>query len=256
MGQHRKRRAEEIAALRLGLDLGMTLVDTAEMYADGGAEGVVGEAIAGQRGNVFLVSKVLPHHATRRGTISACHASLKRLRSERLDLYLLHWREKVPLQETLEALQTLVGSGDIRYWGVSNFDTDDMEELAALPGGTGVATNQVLYNLTRRGIERGLLPWCGERRIPIMAYSPIEQGRVLKNPTLVRVAARRQVTPAQVALAWVLRQPGVLTIPKSSNPDHVRDNRAALDMNLSDEELVELDRAFPPPAKKKPLEML
>jgi diketogulonate reductase-like aldo/keto reductase len=255
MGQHRRRRGEEIAALRLGLDLGMTLIDTAEMYAEGGAEQVVGEAIAGRRDEVFLVSKVLPQNATRRGTVAACHASLARLGTERLDLYLLHWRERVPLSETLEAFQTLVRSGDIRYWGVSNFDTEDMEELVKLTGGA-VATNQVLYNLTRRGIERDLLPWCSERRIPIMAYSPVEQGRLLKNAALARVAARREATPAQVALAWVLRQPGVLAIPKSSNLDHVRDNRAALDMTLGDEDLADLDRAFPPPVKKKPLEML
>ena len=256
MGEHRKRRAEEIAALRAGLDLGMTLIDTAEMYGDGGAEEVVGEAIAGRRADVFLVSKVLPHHATRRGTVAACHASLKRLRTERLDLYLLHWRERVPLAETLEAFETLTRSGDIRYWGVSNFDTADMKEIVGLPGGTGVATNQVLYNLARRGIEFDLRPWCRERQIPIMAYSPIEQGRLLENAAVQRFALRRKATAAQVALAWVLKQEGVLAIPKSSHLDHVRQNRATLDIHLTREDLNELNHEFPPPAKKMPLEMI
>jgi diketogulonate reductase-like aldo/keto reductase len=256
MGEHRKRRAEEIAALRLGLDLGLTLVDTAEMYADGGAEQVVGEAIAGRRADVFLVSKVLPHNATRRGTVAACHASLKRLRTERLDLYLLHWRGTVPLEQTLAAFETLAQSGDIRYWGVSNFDTADMKELAGLPGGNAAATNQVLYNLTRRGIELDLLRWCRERRMPVMAYSPIEQGRLLENRVVRQVAQRRSLTAAQVALAWVLQQDSVLAIPKSSNPDHVRQNRGALDFQLTEEDLTELDRAFPAPSRKVPLEML
>ena len=201
MGEDRRRRAAEVAALRLGLDLGMTLVDTAEMYANGGAEEVVGEAISGRRAEVFLVSKVLPHHATRRGTIAACHASLKRLRTDRLDLYLLHWRERIALSETLEAFQSLTQSGDIRYWGVSNFDTSDMEELVETPGDRSVATNQVLYNLARRGIEFDLLPWCQARQIPIMAYSPIDQRGLLGNATLGRVAARRHATPTQIAIA-------------------------------------------------------
>jgi diketogulonate reductase-like aldo/keto reductase len=256
MGVDRKRKAEEIAALRLGLDLGMTVIDTAEMYAEGGAEEVVGEAIEGRRGEVFLVSKVLPHHATRRGTIAACHASLKRLRTGQLDLYLLHWRGNVPLAETLEAFDALTRSGDVRHWGVSNFDTSDMEELAALPGGTAAATNQVLYNLRRRGIEFDLLPWCRERQIPIMAYSPVDQGRLLEDRVVRRVALRRGVTSAQIALAWVLRQDGLLAIPKSSNPDHVRQNRAAADVHLTAADLVELDRVFRPPAKRVPLEML
>jgi len=256
MGEDRDRRAEEIAVLRLGLDLGMTLIDTAEMYGEGGAEEVVGEAIADRRAEVFLVSKVLPHHATRRGTITACHASLKRLRTEWLDLYLLHWRESVPLAETLEAFQTLTRSGDVRYWAVSNFDTADMEELVELPGGTAVATDQVLYNLARRSIEFDLLPWCRERQIPIMAYSPIDQGRLLNNAAVRRVALRRDATPAQVALAWVLQQKGVLAIPKGSDPDHVRQNRGALEVHLTREDLIELDREFPPPRRKVPLEML
>jgi diketogulonate reductase-like aldo/keto reductase len=256
MGEKRKRRAEEIGALRLGLDLGLTLIDTAEMYGDGGAEEVVGEAISSRRAEVFLVSKVLPHHATRRGTVAACHASLKRLRTDRLDLYLLHWRGNVPLEETLAAFESLTQSGDIRYWGVSNFDTADMTALAGLPGGTAVTTNQVLYNLTRRGIEFDLLAWCRERRMPVMAYSPIEQGRLLENHAVCRIAQRRRVTAAQVALAWVLQQDGVLAIPKSSNPDHVRQNRGALDVQLTGEDLTELDQEFPPPARKVPLELL
>ena len=213
MGEDRRRRAEEISALRLGLDLGMRLIDTAEMYADGNAEALVGEAISGRRAEVFLVSKVLPHHATRRGTVAACQASLKRLRTDRLDLYLLHWRGRVPLVETLEAFDSLAQSGDIRYWGVSTFDTADMEELVDIPEGRSVATNQVLYNLARRGIEFDLLPWCRARRIPVMAYSPIDQGRLLRNATVRRVAVRRNATPVQVAIAWILRQGGVLTIP-------------------------------------------
>ena len=256
MGEDRSRRAAEIAALRLGIDIGMTLIDTAEMYAGGGAEQVVGEAIAGRRADVFLVSKVLPSHATRRGTIAACEASLRHLNTDRLDLYLLHWRETTPLDEPLEAFQALVRNGKIRYWGVSNFDVDDMEELVAIPGGTAVATDQVLYNLTRRGIELNLLPWCRRRKIPIMAYSPIEQARLLKKRALARVAARQNATPAQIALAWVLRHPDVIAIPKASELDHVRENRGALEIRLTDADLADLDRAFPPPARPVPLEMI
>ncbi len=258
MGEDRRRHASEVAAIRLGLDLGMTLIDTADMYGSGGAEEVVGEAIEGRRAEAFVVSKVLPHHATRRGTLAACHASLRRLRIDCLDMYLLHWRQRVPLEETLEAFHTLVQSGDIRHWGVSNFDTADMEELAALEGerGGSVATNQVLYNPAERGIEFDLLPWCRSRRIPIMAYSPIGHGQLLANRTLGRIAARRSATAAQVAIAWVLRQPGVLTIPKASGPDHVRENRAALDVRLTNEDLEELDHEFPPPSRKSPLQML
>jgi diketogulonate reductase-like aldo/keto reductase len=256
LGESRKRRADEIAALRLGLDLGLTLIDTAEMYADGGAEEVVGEAITSRRADVFLVSKVLPHHATRRGTVAACHASLKRLRTERLDLYLLHWPGSVPLEETLTAFEALTESGDIRFWGVSNFDTSDMKELAGLPGGAAVATDQIVYNLTRRGIEFDLLPWCRARQMPVMAYSPIEQGRLLENPAVRRLASKRRVTAAQIALAWVLQHDGVLAIPKSSNTDHVRQNRAALDVQLTPADLIELEEEFPPPQRKVPLEMI
>jgi diketogulonate reductase-like aldo/keto reductase len=247
---------EEIAALRLGLDLGMTLIDTAEMYADGGAEELTGQALAGRRDEVFLVSKVLPGHATRRATVAACEASLRRLATDRIDLYLLHWRGGTPLAETLEAFQHLTAAGKIRHWGVSNLDLSDMEELVALPGGDAVATNQVLYNLTRRGIEYDLLPWCRKRGLPIMAYSPIEQGRMLRNPALHEVAERHRATAAQVALAWLLRQDGVIAIPKASTPEHVRENRAALDITLTPADLATLDRAFPPPTRAEPLAML
>jgi len=199
---------------------------------------------------------VLPSHATRRGTIAACEASLRHLDTDRLDLYLLHWRETTPLDETLEAFQALVRDGKIRYWGVSNFDVDDMEELVAIPGGTEVATNQVLYNLTRRGIELNLLPWCRRRKIPIMAYSPIDHGRLTKSAAVKRIADRQDATPPQIALAWVLRQPDVIAIPKGSHFDHVRENRGALDIRLSEEDLRELDRAFPPPSRKTALQMI
>ena len=256
MGEKARRRQEEIAALQLGLDLGMTLIDTAEMYGDGEAEVLVGEAIAGRRDEVFIVSKVLPHNATRSGTIEACERSLKRLRTDTLDLYLLHWRGAPPLTETLQGFAALTRTGKIRHWGVSNFDVSDMEELWALSGGRDVATNQVLYNLTRRGIEFDLMPWCLKRRIPIMAYSPIEQGRMLNHPTLQQVAAFHQATPAQVALAWLLRQDGVIVIPKAATAAHMRENRKALEMRLTKEDLAALDKAFLPPTKKRPLELL
>lgn len=256
MGENPQRRQDEIAALGLGLDLGMTLIDTAEMYGEGGAEEVVALAIANRRDEVFLVSKVYPHNATRRGTIAACDRSLKRLRTDRIDLYLLHWRGATPLAETVEAFNELVGAGKIRHWGVSNFDTADMGELAALPSGAKVATNQVLYNLSRRSIEWDLLPWCREQGIPIMAYSPVEQGRILDKPVLKAIASRRGATPAQVALAWLLRQDGVIAIPKTVRLDRVRENRAALDVSLTSEDFAELDRTFPPPRRPEPLEML
>jgi len=255
MAENPRRRHEEIAALRLGLGLGMPLIDTAEMYRDGAAEELIAEAIYGCRDEVFLVSKVLPQHATRPGTIEACERSLRRLRTDRLDLYLLHWRGQVPLDETVDAFRILMREGKIRRWGVSNFDTEDMAELFALRG-EDVATNQVLYNLTRRGIEYDLMPWCRERRIPIMAYSPIEQGRLVDDPTVRGIAERHGATPAQVALAWVLRHPDVATIPKAGTPEHVRANRAALDVHLDPDDLAKLARAFPPPTTKIPLEMI
>jgi diketogulonate reductase-like aldo/keto reductase len=256
MAEGKHERDEEINALRLGLELGMNLIDTAEMYADGETEKLVGEAIHGRRDDVFLVSKVLPENASKTGTVEACERSLRRLKSPWIDLYLLHWRGSFPLEETLTGFKSLIEVGKIRYWGVSNFDVDDMEELAGLPGGGEVATNQVLYNLTRRGIEYDLMPWCHQRKIPIMAYSPVEQGRLLGNRELQHIANRLGAKPAQVALAWVLRQDGVVAIPLAGVPDHVREDRAALEIRLSDEDLKALDRVFPPPSRKQPLEMI
>ncbi|HEX8913566.1 MAG TPA: aldo/keto reductase [Humisphaera sp.] len=255
-GEKPARRAEEIESLRHGLDLGLTLVDTAEMYGDGAAEDLIGEAIDGRRDEVFLVSKVLPHHATFDGTVAACRASRRRLRTERIDLYLLHWRGDVPLAETVAALEAPKVEGAIRHWGVSNFDLGDMEDLVAVEGGRNVETDQVLYNLSRRGIEHDLVPWADEGDMPLMAYSPIEQGRLLDAPALAEVAGRHRATPAQVALAWVLRREGVIAIPKAASPAHVDENRAALDLRLSDRDVALLDRAYPPPAGKVPLEML
>lgn len=261
MGEDPNRRQSEIDALRLGLDLGMNLIDTAEMYGEGGAEEVVGEAIAGRREEVFLVTKVYPHNATRRGALKSCEQSLKRLRTNYVDLYLLHWRGDVPLNETLDAFQVLKQDGKIRDYGVSNFDVADMEEAYGLPGGDQIATNQVLYSLKYRGIEWDLLAWSRSRRIPIMAYSPIghnraEQKRLFGNPTLKAIATRHDVEPAQVALAWSLREPDVISIPKSSRPEHIRENRAAHDIKLTRGDLEKLDQAFPPPDRKIPLEMV
>lgn len=256
IGDRADHRSEEIAALRAGLDLGMTLIDTAEMYGDGDSEELVGEAIAGRRDEVFLVSKVLPSNASRRGTIAACERSLARLQTDRIDLYLLHWRGNVPLEDTLHAFEALQRDGKIRHWGVSNFDLDDMEELTALAGGNAVVANQVLYNLTRRGIEYDLLPWSAAHRIPTMAYSPIEQGRLSHHPALRQVAARHGASPAQVALAWVLRRDDVIAIPKAGSVEHVRENAAARELKLTAEDLAELDRAWPAPKSKRPLEMI
>ncbi len=256
MGEDGRQAQKEADALRLGIDLGMTLIDTAEMYGSGGAEEVVGDAISGRRDRVFLVSKVLPSNASHSGTLRACERSLKRLKCETIDLYLLHWRSGYGLEETVAAFEQLVEAGKIRYWGVSNFDTNDMEELGSVPGGNAVAVNQVLYNLTRRGIEFDLLPWCRPRNIPIMAYSPIEQGRMLDHPALHRVAKECGTTTAVVALAFLLRNDGVIAIPKSSTPQHIRDNRSALDLRLSAEHLAILEDAFPGPRRKRRLDML
>ncbi|WP_192255710.1 aldo/keto reductase [Mesorhizobium silamurunense] len=256
MGEDRQRRADEVAALRLGLDLGITLIDTAEMYAGGGAEEVVAEAIAGRRDETFLVSKVLPTNASRAGVKRACENSLKRLATDRIDLYLLHWPGSVPLDETVEAFEALKAAGKIRHWGVSNFDTDEMEELVGLPSGANVQSNQVLYNLSRRGPEFDLAPWSLERGIPLMAYSPVEQGALARNARLDAVAARHNATSAQIALAWVMAQKGVIAIPKASRQEHVRQNAAALDIALTAEDFAELDRAFPPPTRKRGLEMI
>jgi diketogulonate reductase-like aldo/keto reductase len=256
MGESQRLRDREIEALTLGIDLGMTLIDTAEMYGDGGAERAVAEAVKGRRDEVFIVSKVLPQNSSRIGTIAACERSLKRLNTGHLDLYLLHWRGAYPLRETLAGFQALARDGLIKAWGVSNFDVADMEELAALPGGEEAATNQVLYNLARRGIEADLLPWCRERGMPIMAYSPVDQGRILRNRALASIAARHGASPAQIALAWLLSQKDLMVIPKATDLEHVRENRAALDIALSKADLAELDRAFPPPRRSRPLEML
>ncbi|MGH7036412.1 MAG: aldo/keto reductase [Stellaceae bacterium] len=251
MGERARDAGGEVKALRLGLDLGMSLIDTAEMYGEGGAEEIVREVIAGRRDEVFLVSKVLPQNASRKRTVEACERSLKRLGTDRLDLYLLHWRGSIPLEETLEAFAALERAGKIRHWGVSNFDASDMQQLKAAP-----AANQVLYNMTRRGIEWDLLPWCEERRVCVMAYSPIEQGRILRNRTLTRLARARGCSAGQLALAWVLSRGGVVAIPKAARLEHVRANRAALDIVLSSEERAALDAAFPPPGAARPLEML
>ena len=256
MGETKASVRDEIDSLRLGLDLGMTLVDTAEMYGDGEAERIVGRALKDRRDAAFLVSKVYPWNASRHGTIAACEASLQRLGTDRLDLYLLHWRGEHPLADTVAGFEALRAAGKIGAWGVSNFDVADMEELLALPGGENCAVNQVLYNLSRRGIEHDLLPWCQAHAIPVMAYSPIEQGRLVHHPELIRVAKAYQATPAQVALAFLLERDGVIAIPKSANMARVRENRDAVDLDISDEDWSALDAAFPPPARKTPLEML
>jgi diketogulonate reductase-like aldo/keto reductase len=256
MGDHRAKRAEEIATIQLGLDLGLTLIDTAEMYGDGRSEELVGEAIAGRRDKVFLVSKVLPNHASRRGTVSSCEKSLKRLGTDRLDLYLLHWRGSVPFAETLEALAALKNAGKIRHYGVSNLDLAEMQEWWQAPGGEGVATNQLLYNLAHRGIEWDLLPWLRERRVPVMAYSPLEQARLVASPPLADFARRHGMTPAQAALAWPLAQDCVIVIPKSGHRERMKENAGTLDYKLSAAQLAELDRLFPPPAGPRPLELL
>jgi diketogulonate reductase-like aldo/keto reductase len=256
MGEDPAQAAKEVEALQAGLDLGLTLVDTAEMYAEGGAEEIVGEAIMGRRENVFLVSKVYPWNASLEGTIAACERSLERLRTDRLDLYLLHWRGEHPLAETVAAFEELRHQGKIGAWGVSNFDLDDMQELMDVPGGENCAVNQVLYNLSRRGVEYDLLPWCQERGIAVMAYSPIEQGRLIRSEVLARIAKAYQATPAQVALAFLLERDGVIAIPKSANINRVAENREAAQLELTDEDLQALDAAFPPPAKKMPLAML
>jgi diketogulonate reductase-like aldo/keto reductase len=255
LGEGARSRSEEADALRLGLDLGMTLIDTAEMYAEGGAEDVVGDAIAGRRDDAFLVSKVYPHNASRRGAIAACERSLQRLRVETIDLYLLHWRGSHPLSETVDAFETLKREGKIRHWGVSNCDVDDLEELG--PALAECAANQVLYSLEHRGIEFDLLPFCTQRSMPIMAYSPVGQGgKLLRHRALHDVAARHAITPAQVAIAWTLRHPHIISIPKASTPAHIRQNAATRDIRLTDDDLATLDAAFTPPARKRGLAML
>jgi diketogulonate reductase-like aldo/keto reductase len=256
MGERTAERAREVAALKLGMSLGFALIDTAEMYGDGGAEEIVADAMGGERPRTFLVSKVYPHNASRRGAVAACARSLKRLRTDHLDLYLLHWRGDVPLAQTVAAFEELRADGRIRAWGVSNFDTADMRELMALPGGGHCAVNQVLYHLGSRGIEHDLLPLCRAAGVAVMAYSPVGQGRLLRHRELNAMAQRLGTTPAQIALAWLLAQPGVATIPKASDPAHVREIRAAADYQLPSATFAELDRMFPPPTAPVPLAML
>ena len=257
MGEKKSAYADEVAALRLGIDLGMTLIDTAEMYGKGGAEKVVADAIEGQRDRVFVVTKVYPHNASRTELPKACERSLKRLRIEVIDLYLLHWRSNTPLAETVEAFEKLRSSGKIRPWGVSNFDVEDMKELFDIETGAGCTANQVLYNLENREIEFDLLSWSQKNKIPIMAYSPVGHGRrLLKNATLRKIARRHDATPGQIALAWLLRQPGVIAIPKAGNQAHVRDNAQSIEIQLTDEDSADIDREFPPPTSKASLPML
>ena len=256
MGEQPARRATEIAAIRAGVELGMTLVDTAEMYGDGATESLLGEALGGLRERVFLVSKVYPHNASRRGVQTACEKSLKRLKTDHLDLYLLHWRGSVPLEETVTGFEALRQAGKIRHWGVSNFDTDDMDELMTVPGGDACATNQILYNVARRGPEYDLLSWLAAHDMPAMAYSPVDHARLPKRSALDDIADARGVSVFQVALAWVLQQPGVFAIPKAGSVEHVRDNQRALELRLDAGERAAIDAYFKPPRSKRPLEML
>ena len=257
MGEGARPRAEEAAALRLGLDLGMTLIDTAEMYGDGGAEEVVGEAVAGRRAAAIIVSKVYPHNAGRRAAVAACERSLRRLRVERIDLYLLHWRGGVPFAETVAAFEALRAAGKIGTWGVSNLDADEMEEVVGVPGGAACATDQVLYNPSERGIEFDLLPWSVRHAMPLMAYSPVGQGgALLRAPALATVARRHGATAGQVAIAWAMRHSGVIAIPKAGDAGHVRDNAAAAALTLTPDDLSVIDAAFPSPRHKQSLAML
>ena len=257
LGDRPDRRKQEISALQLGIDLGLTLIDTAEMYGNGASEGLVAEAIAGRRDQVFLVTKVLPGNAgSRKSILASCEASLRRLRVDHVDLYLLHWRSGENLPVAVETFDELVGAGKIRRWGVSNFDVDDLEELRGIDVAGRCATNQVLYNASRRGVEFNLLPAARERRLNVMAYTPIEQGSILGNAALKKIAGRHAATPAQVALAGVIRQDGVLAIPRTGSPDHVRENAGAVQLRLTDEDLRDIDAAFPPPRKARPLEMI
>lgn len=256
MGDSADRRKEEIGVLQAGIDLGMTLIDTAEMYGRGRSEELVGEAIKGRRDKVFLLSKVLPSNADKAGVIASCEQSLTRLQTDVLDMYMLHWEGEYPFEETISGMLALLEQGKIRSWGVSNLDVDAMEELYAVPEGSGCAANEVLYNLFRRGVEFDLLPWCEKRSLPVIAYSPLEQGRILSNKTLELVAERHNVTPAQIALAWVLRNPSIVAIPKAGSLAHVRENAGSRDIRLSEEDLVMLENTFPAPKRKKPLEVL
>ena len=255
-GEDPARRQEEIASIRRGIDLGLTLIDTAEMYGEGLSEQLVGEAIAGQRDKVFIVSKVYPHNASRRAMHIACNNSLQRLRIDAIDLYLLHWSGEVPIDETVEAFEALKRDGKIRHWGVSNLDLEQMKELWSQPGGQAVQTNQVLYNLGQRGIEWDLLPWQRQHRIPVMAYSPFEHGRLLRSRALAAFARKHVMTPAQVAIAWLLAQDGVIAIPKTANVKRLEENASAVGRPLTQTQLRELDSLFPPPKGPSPLAMI
>ncbi|MBG9390633.1 aldo/keto reductase [Caenimonas aquaedulcis] len=256
IGDDPARRREEIECLRRGIDLGLTLIDTAEMYGDGRSEALVGEAIDGRRDEVFLVSKVYPHNASRRAMQRSCDDSLRRLRVDAIDLYLLHWPGNVPLAETVEAFEALRRAGKIRHWGVSNVDLSLMGELHALPGGAAVQTDQVLYNLARRGVEWDLLPWLRERRIPVMAYSPLDEGRLVRRRGLVEFGQRHGMTPAQAAIAWLLARDGVIAIPKTGSRRRLEENALAIEHPLTTAQLEELDALFPPPKRATPLEMI
>jgi diketogulonate reductase-like aldo/keto reductase len=255
MGESSRLHADEVRALQLGLDLGMTLIDTAEMYGDGGAEKVVAEAVAGRRDEAFIVSKVYPHNASRTGAVAACERSLKRLKTDRIDLYLLHWPGSHPIGDTVAAFETLKRDGKIRHWGVSNFDVGEFDETVEA-GGQSVAANQVLYNLTRRGVEYDLFPWMAERKVPVMAYSPVEQGRLARHRELTRIADAHKATPAQIAIAFTLLRHDVISIPKATSLEHVRENAAAADIVLTSDDRAALDKAFPPPRRKSSLEMI
>jgi diketogulonate reductase-like aldo/keto reductase len=258
IGESARSRRAEVDAVRFALEIGYRLIDSAEMYGDGGAEEVVGEALAAgpvRRDEVFLVSKVYPHNASRTGTIAACERSLKRLRTDRIDLYLLHWRGSVALAETVAAFEQLRERGRIRHWGVSNFDLDDLRELWTVDDGGRCAANQVWYSAGQRGIEFDLLPWQRQHRLPVMAYCPIDQGALAASRPLQAIARRRGVTAAQIALAWVLRQPDVIAIPKAAQPAHLLDNLAAASIELAAAELAQIDAALPPPARKRRLAM-
>lgn len=256
MGDSVDRRKEEIQALQMGIDLGMTVIDTAEMYGQGRSEELVGEAIRDRRDSVFLISKVLPSNADKKGVISSCEKSLKRLQTDFLDMYMLHWQGEHPLEETVAGMMALVEQGKIRSWGVSNLDKEDMEELFTIPAGDTCAANEILYNLSRRGVEFDLIPWCEARSIPVIAYSPLEQGRILSNRTLELVAQAHSASPSQIALAWVLRNPAIVAIPKAGSVAHVRENAGSRDIHLTEEDLVMLENTYPAPKRKKPLEML
>jgi diketogulonate reductase-like aldo/keto reductase len=256
LGEQPARHDTELAALRTGIEIGLTLIDTAEMYGEGAAEELVGQAVAGRRDDIYLVSKVLPHHATRQGTVQACRASLRRLGTDHLDMYLLHWQGRVPLAETVQGFEELVQAGLIGCWGVSNFDAPDLDRLVSVPGGDQVQTDQVLYNLGRRGPEYDLIPRCRQAGMPLMAYSPVDHGRLLEHSAVRDMATVKGVTPAQLAIAWVLRIPDVSVVAKASTRAHVTENRAAMEISFSQAELEQLEAMFPPPSSKEPLDML